>query len=98
MDIIRDHKRLMMLSDYSKSHDDLINEHLLAIEAGSTFGLERIMGAILVTGSCRLQILCAEVYNRDCLQDPHVESTSAYPTSVPADGPVSRKSEDRSYD
>jgi hypothetical protein len=52
MDIVRDHKKLLMLSDFSKSYDDLIKEHILAIEAGSTFGLERIMGTLLATGSC----------------------------------------------
>ncbi|KAF9426191.1 hypothetical protein BGZ94_006844, partial [Podila epigama] len=46
----------------------------------------RIVGAKLTTGSHQLEILCAEVYNRDRLEDPHAESLSVYPSSIPTVG------------
>ncbi|KAF9429515.1 hypothetical protein BGZ76_001219, partial [Entomortierella beljakovae] len=69
------------------THVDLSGDNLVALEAGGTTGLERIVGAIITTGPHRLEVLCAEVYNRDPEIDPHAESFDTSPSSIPTNGP-----------
>jgi hypothetical protein len=45
---------------------------------------------MLTTGGHHLKILCVEVYSRDRLEDPHAESHSTVPSSIPTDGPTTR--------
>ncbi|KAI8597851.1 hypothetical protein EDD21DRAFT_205103 [Dissophora ornata] len=90
MDVSSDHKNPMDKDELFETHDPLSDDHLTAIENGGIAGLERIVGAVLEIGSQRLRVLCAEVYNRDPLEDPHAESQSASTTSIPTDGPATQ--------
>ncbi|KAF8939656.1 hypothetical protein BGZ58_009055 [Dissophora ornata] len=78
--------KLVTKDDVLATFDDLSSLHLLALEAGGIVGLERIVGAILATGSHQFKVLCVEAYSRDRLEDPHAESHSAAPASIPTDG------------
>ncbi|KAF9115963.1 hypothetical protein BGX30_006116 [Mortierella sp. GBA39] len=64
-------------------HEEMGSEHLTAVESGGAVGLERLSGALLVTGSKTAKILCLEGYGRDVTADPHAESMAALPSSVP---------------
>ncbi|KAF9105033.1 hypothetical protein BGX27_009840 [Mortierella sp. AM989] len=44
----------------------------------------------LETGPHQLKVLCAEVYNRDPVDDPHAESTKIHPSSLPTTGPATQ--------
>ncbi|KAF9102107.1 hypothetical protein BGX27_011178 [Mortierella sp. AM989] len=65
------------------THDGLTPEHLSAIESAGDEGLERLMGAVLVAGKNKFEITCAELYCRNSLLNPHAESHSVSPSSVP---------------
>ncbi|KAG0331982.1 hypothetical protein BG004_001431, partial [Podila humilis] len=79
--------RSVLSTQLSKTHIELCKKHLTVIESGSIPGLERLLGDLLVTDSNTLEILGVEVDNRDPLVDPHAESMSAFPSSIPTDGP-----------
>ncbi|KAF9201319.1 hypothetical protein BGZ49_008412 [Haplosporangium sp. Z 27] len=49
-----------------ETHEELTmdsEDHISAIETGGTSGLERLMGAVLKTGSDKFKIICAEVFS-----------------------------------
>jgi hypothetical protein len=58
-------------------------ENLKILEHGYLIGLERLLGAILISGAERFTITCAEIYSRDNLIDPHAEPYDADPSSFP---------------
>ncbi|KAF9901971.1 hypothetical protein BX616_002080 [Lobosporangium transversale] len=76
--------------DLEVTHVPVSEDTLPSIEIGGMIGLERVLGAILETGPRRLRILCAEVYNRDPVEDPHAESTKIRPTSLPTISPATQ--------
>ncbi|KAF9922342.1 hypothetical protein BGZ65_009669, partial [Modicella reniformis] len=86
LDISKHHHKVKVGADVVATHESLTPDHLQAIEKGGCDGLERIVGAILTTGKHQLTILCVEAYSRDKVKDPHAESHSAFPSSVPTDG------------
>jgi len=86
IDLSKANNKPLTNDDSLSTLDVMSPTHLLAVECGGTVGLERIVGALLTTGSHQFKILCAEVYSRDRLEDPHAESHSAFPSSVPTDG------------
>ncbi|KAF9185370.1 hypothetical protein BGZ49_004316, partial [Haplosporangium sp. Z 27] len=71
--------------ELAKTHEQLTPEHLSVIEAGGEDGLERLMGAVIVTGEESFKITCAEIYCRRLSIDPHAELLDAVPSSVPTD-------------
>ncbi|KAF9905910.1 hypothetical protein BX616_000888 [Lobosporangium transversale] len=71
--------------DIFTTHREITVEHMSEIESGGINGLRRVVGAILQTGKSTLKILCAEVYARDTISDPHAESENASPSSIPID-------------
>ncbi|KAF9969893.1 hypothetical protein BGZ65_011544, partial [Modicella reniformis] len=70
-------------NEIPEAHEVFSHVHLLKIEKGGQVGLERIVGVILVTESHQFEVLCTEVYSSDTVEDPHAESHSAFPSSVP---------------
>lgn len=72
---------------FLEKHAELSENDIVAIESASPEGLERLMGAVIVTGQDRFRITCAEVYFRDFSVDPHSESQSIVPSSVPTEEP-----------
>ncbi|KAG0041996.1 hypothetical protein BGZ83_001032 [Gryganskiella cystojenkinii] len=68
-------------------YDEVVDGDLAAVESGGAEGLERLAGALVVTGPKTARILCLEVYGRDAIRDPHAESLSALPSSVPTRSP-----------
>ncbi|KAG0214540.1 hypothetical protein B0O80DRAFT_504161 [Mortierella sp. GBAus27b] len=79
--------RILTPEELQKDFDEMSPSHLAAVNSGGIVGLERIVGAILCTGKHQFKVTCAEVYNRDVLQDPHAESQFVAVSSVPSDGP-----------
>ena len=63
-------------------YEEIGSDHLTAVESGGVVGLERLSGALVVTGSKTARILCLEVYGRDVTANPHAESIEAPPSSV----------------
>ncbi|KAF9577766.1 hypothetical protein BGW38_006806, partial [Lunasporangiospora selenospora] len=74
----------------TKSYEGLTDEVLRDLEVGGTVGLERLVGSILVSDSVTCQVLCAEVYNRDIITDPHAEPICGVTTSVPLTKPCTQ--------
>ncbi|KAH7053553.1 hypothetical protein BKA57DRAFT_502017 [Linnemannia elongata] len=72
-------------------YEDALNQdHIEVMTQGGESGMERLVGAIVVTGNRQLRIICAEHYLRDRSQDPHGESVRAHHTSVPDDQSTSQ--------
>ncbi|KAK5817042.1 hypothetical protein F5H01DRAFT_366428 [Linnemannia elongata] len=72
-------------------YEDALNQdHIEVMTQGGESGMERLVGAIVVTGNRQSRIICAEHYLRDRSQDPHGESVRAYHTSIPDDQSTSQ--------
>ncbi|KAK3842809.1 MAG: hypothetical protein J3R72DRAFT_474606 [Linnemannia gamsii] len=72
-------------------YEDALNQdHVEVMTQGGESGMERLVGAIVVTGNRQSRIICAEHYLRDRSQDPHGESVRAHHTSVPDDQSTSQ--------
>lgn len=68
-----------------ETHEEMSPQHLSALESFGLDGLERLMGAVLVSGKDRFRITCAEGYYRDIHIDPHAEPRSSQPSSSPTE-------------
>ncbi|KAF9176645.1 hypothetical protein BGZ51_000168 [Haplosporangium sp. Z 767] len=69
---------------------ELSDGNLEVLEAGGIAGLERLSGALLITGSKSAKIVCLEVYGRNRIEDPHAEAMTKEPSSVPTARPCTQ--------
>jgi hypothetical protein len=72
------------------THSNLELEQIQVIESGGTKGLEVITGAVLITGSKKMTVICTEIYSRDPILDSHAESKSTSSSSSPNTAPTTQ--------